>query len=79
MSLLMRGWVTKLILWNETSGQLYGQSRKDVFLTLPVCKVKLRKFESWYSGDAAEASAYGWIIFPYAWHFFFYILLRCTP
>ena len=22
---------TKLILWNETSGQLYDQSRKDVF------------------------------------------------
>ena len=30
-SLSMSGRGPKLILWNETSGQLYGQSRKDVF------------------------------------------------
>ena len=31
---------TKLILWNETSGQLYGQSRKDVFERYCLCKSK---------------------------------------
>ena len=33
---------------------MYGQSRKDVFLTLPVCSFESRKFESKYSGDATK-------------------------
>ena len=55
------GW-QKTILWNETSGQLYGQSRKDVFNTLPVCDFKLRNFESRNSGDATETSTFGLMI-----------------
>ena len=65
-----------LTLLEETSGQLYGQSRKDVFNTLPVCIIKSRKFESSYSGDATEASA--WVnIYILPRPVSLYILIRC--
>ena len=55
----------KLTSMEETSGQLYGQSRKDVFNTLPVWITESSKFESKYSGSATEASAWEDVIFPH--------------
>ena len=54
-SLSSCGWVLKLHRWNETSGHLYGQSRKDVFERYLSVLVKSRKFESKDSGNATES------------------------
>ena len=46
---------TKLILWNETFGQLYGQSRKDVFETLLSVRSNFATLKLICSGDATES------------------------
>ena len=76
--LSVRGWATKLILWNETSGQLFGQSRKDVFETLPVSIIKSRKFESKYDGDATETSTCRLISYIPTPDISFIYIIRCT-
>ena len=48
---------------------------KGRFRTLPVCKIKLRNFESKYSGDATETSA--WVDFYSTYGPFPLYIIRC--
>ena len=48
------GHVKNLHRWNETSGHLYGQSRR-AFSNVTVCVFKSCKLESKYSGNATES------------------------
>ena len=52
---------------------------KGRFLNVAVCAFKLRNFESIYSGDAAEASAWVDFISSYGNHFPFLYIIRCMP
>ena len=52
---------------------------KGRFLNVTVCSFKLRNFESMYSGDAAEASAWVDFISSYGNHFSFLYIIRCMP
>ena len=52
---------------------------KGRFLNVTVCLLKSRKFETTYSGDAAEASAWVDFISSYGNHFPFLYIIRCMP
>ena len=52
---------------------------KGRFLNVTVCSIKSRKFETSYSGDAAEASAWVDFISSYGNHFPFLYIIRCMP
>ena len=76
------GYVKNLHRWNETSGHLYGQSRKT-FSNVTVCNDKSSKFESSYSGNATEASTWVDFISPCGHQSLYiynkvYALNRCT-
>ena len=52
---------------------------KGRFLNVTVCSLKSRKFETRYSGDATEASAWVDFISSYGNHFPFLYIIRCMP
>ena len=52
---------------------------KGRFLNVTVCSIKSRKFETSYSGDAAEASAWVDFISSRGNHFPFLYIIRCMP
>jgi len=58
----VRGWAAKYNFVERDFRPVVRPVSRDVFLTLPVCTIKSRKFESWNSGDATETSAFGWFI-----------------
>jgi len=75
----VREWAgTKLILWNETSGQLYGQSRKDVFERYCLCKSNFATLNLNAAVMQQRASTWVDFISPCGYLPFIYII-RCTP
>jgi hypothetical protein len=75
------GWEHKnLHRWNETSGHLYGQSRKDVFERYCLWLTNLANLN--LGTEVMQQKAFTWVDFisPYGYHFpFLYILIRCMP
>ena len=72
-----RGRVTKLILWNETSGQLFGQSRKDVFETLLSVISNFATLNLDTAVMQQRRSRVGWFYIP-APDFPFIYIIRCA-